>query len=183
MTAKFDLSFIIEEDRDDYTINIEYNTDLYHSETVRHMGNQCMIMIDYILKHQDTLQICDIPTRRGDLNWVNTHVNDRMLNVPGNKSIIHYFNEVVSRQGNHVALVMNDLTMTYETLRNYVDAIAHMLLSNGVGNGQRVALFTERSFEMIAAMLATVKNQVHLIYLSISIFRINDKVQFWRMLK
>ncbi len=38
-----------------------------------------------------------------------------------------------------------------------VDAIAHMLLSNGVGNGQRVALFTERSFEMIAAMLATVK--------------------------
>ena len=30
-------------------------------------------------------------------------------------------------------------------------------LSNGVGNGQRVALFTERSFEMIAAMLATVK--------------------------
>lgn len=52
---------------------------------------------------------------------------------------------------------MNDLTMTYETLRNYVDAIAHMLLSNGVGNGQRVALFTERSFEMIAAMLATVK--------------------------
>ena len=44
------------------------------------------------------------------------------------KSIISYFNEVVSRQGNHVALVMNDLTMTYETLRNYVDAIAHMLL-------------------------------------------------------
>ena len=33
---------------------------------------------------------------------------------------------------------MNDLTMTYETLRNYVDAIAHMLLSNGVGNGQRL---------------------------------------------
>lgn len=26
-----------------------------------------------------------------------------------------------------------------------------------MGNGQRVALFTERSFEMIAAMLATVK--------------------------
>ena len=45
VTAKFDLSFIIEEDRDDYTINIEYNTDLYHSETVRHMVNQCMIMI------------------------------------------------------------------------------------------------------------------------------------------
>ncbi|WRN62761.1 hypothetical protein UM876_05940 [Staphylococcus aureus] len=43
VTAKFDLSFIIEEDRDDYIINIEYNTDLYHSETVRHMGNQCMI--------------------------------------------------------------------------------------------------------------------------------------------
>ncbi len=50
MTAKFDLSFIIEEDRDDYTINIEYNTDLYHSETVRHMGNQCMIMIDLIFE-------------------------------------------------------------------------------------------------------------------------------------
>ena len=47
--------------------------------------------------------------------------------MSGNKSIISYFNEAVSRQGNHVALVMNDLTMTYETLHNYVDAIAHML--------------------------------------------------------
>ena len=31
-TAKFDLSFIIEEDQDDYVINIEYNTDLYKQE-------------------------------------------------------------------------------------------------------------------------------------------------------
>ncbi|WP_256025988.1 AMP-binding protein, partial [Staphylococcus aureus] len=43
-----------------------------------------------------------------------------------------------------------------ETFRYYVDAIAHMIISNVVGNGQRVSLFTERSFEMIAAMFATV---------------------------
>ena len=55
-------------------------------------------------------------------------------------------------------------------------------LSNGVGNGQRVALFTERSFEMIAAMLATVK--VGASYIPIDIeFPKSDKAQFWRMLK
>ena len=36
-TAKFDLSFIIEEDQDDYVINIEYNTDLYKQETIHHI--------------------------------------------------------------------------------------------------------------------------------------------------
>ena len=44
------------------------------------------------------------------------------------------------------------------------------------------ALFTERSFEMIAAMLATVK--VGASYIPIDIeFPKNDKAQFWRMLK
>lgn len=37
--VKFDLFFIIEEDRDDYIINIEYNIDLYYLEIVCYMGN------------------------------------------------------------------------------------------------------------------------------------------------
>ncbi|WP_460994702.1 hypothetical protein, partial [Staphylococcus aureus] len=79
--------------------------------------------------HQDSLQICDLPNGTAEpLNCFNTPFNARILNVSANKSIICYFNEVVSRQGNHVALAMNALTMTYVTLRYYVDAISHMLL-------------------------------------------------------
>uniref|UniRef100_UPI0020421396 AMP-binding protein n=1 Tax=Staphylococcus aureus TaxID=1280 RepID=UPI0020421396 len=104
------------------------------------------------------LQIKDIPNDNTDLlDWVNTHVNNRTLDVPGNKSIIEYFDEVVAQRSNHAALVMNGLTMSYETLQHYVNKIARILTSKGIVRGQRIALLVERSFEMIAAMLAAVK--------------------------
>lgn len=158
VTSKFDLAFIIEEDCDNYTINIEYNSDLYRSQTIQYMGQQFIAMIEYILAHNDSLQIKDIPNGHTDLlDWVNTHVNNRTLDVPGNKSIIEYFDEVVARRSSHTALVMNDLTMSYETLQHYVNKIARILTSKGIVRGQRIALLAERSFEMIAAMLAAVK--------------------------
>lgn len=158
VTSKFDLAFILEEDCDNYTINIEYNSDLYRSQTIQNMGQQFIAMIEYILAHNEPLQIKDIPNDNTDLlNWVNTHVNNRTLDVPGNKSIIEYFDEIVAQRSNHAALVMNDLTMSYETLQHYVNKIARILTSKGIVRGQRIALLAERSFEMIAAMLATVK--------------------------
>ncbi|UMT79457.1 thioester reductase domain-containing protein [Staphylococcus roterodami] len=47
--------------------------------------------------------------------------------------------------------------MSYETLQHYVNKIARILTSKGIVRGQRIALLAERSFEMIAAMLAAVK--------------------------
>lgn len=66
-TAKFDLSFIIEEDQDDYVVNIEYNTDLYADDTIRHMAEQLENIISHVISTQE-LKIQDIEENQHMLN-------------------------------------------------------------------------------------------------------------------
>ena len=77
-TAKFDLSFIIEEDQDDYVVNIEYNTDLYADDTIRHMAEQLENIISHVISTQE-LKIQDIEENQHMLEWVETHVNRHSL--------------------------------------------------------------------------------------------------------
>ena len=77
-TAKFDLSFIIEEDQDDYVVNIEYNTDLYADDTIRHMAEQLENIISHVISTQE-LKIQDIEENQQMLEWVETHVNRHSL--------------------------------------------------------------------------------------------------------
>ena len=56
-----------------------------------------------------------------------------------------------------VALRMNGQSMTYQTLDAYANQLAYELTVNGVQSGDRIALLTERSFEMIISMVAAIK--------------------------
>ncbi len=56
-----------------------------------------------------------------------------------------------------VALKMNGQSMTYQELDDYSNSIAQTLIHNGIQKWERVALLTERSFEMVASMIAVLK--------------------------
>ena len=111
-TAKFDLSFIIEEDQDDYVVNIEYNTDLYADDTIRHMAEQLENIISHVISTQE-LKIQDIEENQQMLEWVETHVNRHSLDFPENKSLQQQFNDIVNRKGDDVALKLSGHSMTY----------------------------------------------------------------------
>ena len=155
-TAKFDLSFIIEEDQDDYVVNIEYNTDLYADDTIRHMAEQLENIISHVISTQE-LKIQDIEENQHMLEWVETHVNRHSLDFPENKSLQQQFNDIVNRKGDDVALKLSGHSMTYRELDTYANHIANALIQRGVKASERVALLTERSFEMIACMVASWK--------------------------
>ena len=71
-----------------------------------------------------------------------------------------------------VALKMNGQSMTYQELDDYSNSMAQTLIQNGIQKGERVALLTERSFEMVASMIAVLKLEV-LMYLLTSLIPIN----------
>ena len=76
---------------------------------------------------------------------------------PQEKTIATLFAEVCARHPDDIALTLGDRCMTYAELDRRADAIAAHLLHYGAGRGTIVAICLERSFEMIAAMLAAVK--------------------------
>ena len=72
-------------------------------------------------------------------------------------AIPELFATQVSRLPNAVAVTHNGRSMTYRELDEATNRLAHLLIGEGVGPGQRVALLLERSAQAVAAMLAVLK--------------------------
>ena len=72
-------------------------------------------------------------------------------------TIATLFAEVCKRRPDAIALTLGDQCMTYAELDRMADGIAAHLTRHGARRGTIVAICLERSFEMIAAMLATIK--------------------------
>lgn len=155
-TAKFDLSFIIEEDYNDYTVNIEYNTDLYSKATIQLMAQQLENIFKYVITTSNP-KIKEIQEDPHILDWINTNVNCYTRDDTTHETVQQRFNRVVKQHSEDVALRMNGQSMTYQTLDAYANQLAYELTVNGVQSGDRIALLTERSFEMIISMVAAIK--------------------------
>ena len=62
--------------------------------------------------------------------------------------------ETACRQPNAVAVVIGPRSLSYGELRNRVENLGGRLSGLGVGPGDRVGLFTERSADAVVMMLA-----------------------------
>ena len=77
--------------------------------------------------------------------------------APAPVSIPVLFAEQVGRAPEAVALVCGECSWTYRELDEAANRLAHLLVGQGVGPGQCVALLLERSAEAIVAILAVLK--------------------------
>ena len=73
------------------------------------------------------------------------------------ETIATLFAAICERQRDAVALTLGDRSLTYAELDCMADGIAAHLVRHGARRGTIVAICLERSFELIAAMLATIK--------------------------
>ncbi|MDP9160731.1 MAG: non-ribosomal peptide synthetase [Acidobacteriota bacterium] len=83
--------------------------------------------------------------------------NQSAVPYPKHLCVHELFEEQVSRTPQRTALRFNDQTFTYEELNARSNQMAHYLRKHGVGPNVPVALFVERSAEMIIGMLAIMK--------------------------
>ncbi|OJE52027.1 peptide synthetase [Bacillus luti] len=74
-----------------------------------------------------------------------------------NKSIADMFYETVRKFSNRIALSSVEGTLTYEQLNKKSNQIAHMLLHNGVKQGDYVGIFMKRSIDTVVSIVAVLK--------------------------
>ncbi|PEV98957.1 peptide synthetase [Bacillus cereus] len=74
-----------------------------------------------------------------------------------NKSIADMFYETVRKFSKRIALSSVEGTLTYEQLNRKSNQIAHMLLHNGVKQGDYVGIFMKRSIDTVVSLLAVLK--------------------------
>ncbi|MGH3930741.1 MAG: amino acid adenylation domain-containing protein, partial [Pseudonocardiaceae bacterium] len=158
-TAKFDLGFSLSE-RHDPDGNpdgiggfVEYATDLFDPATVEALCARWVRLLEAVVADPDR------PIGRIDI--ISTEERDRLLvayndtaRPVGRGCLPVLFETQVAASPEAVAVVFEDITLSYGRLNAKANRLARLLLARGVGPEQIVAVALPRSPELVVAILA-----------------------------
>lgn len=153
-TSKFDLTLTLEETTAGLSVVLEYSTDLFAPETAARM-------LDYYVNLLGSaLQTPDLPV--GLLSMLNPDEVASLLPGPAAqftpRGAIHLRVEEQARlRPQSAAVTFEGTSVSYGELDRRANRLAHWLRARGVNRETLVAIYMERSPEMIVALLGVLK--------------------------
>ncbi|MBN3525209.1 amino acid adenylation domain-containing protein [Paenibacillus apiarius] len=161
-TAKFDLTVELNERRD---VNgepdgldgiVEYSADLFKRSTAEALAARYLRVLDTAAaepsKHIGELDILTLEERHSILQeWSAPVTATRQGTLP------ELFEAQAARSPEAVSVVYERDSLSYEELNIRANRLAHLLIAEGVGPEQIVALALPRSVEMVVGVLAVLK--------------------------
>ncbi|PJH91739.1 non-ribosomal peptide synthetase DhbF [Bacillus sp. SN1] len=161
-SAKFDLTLEISENRlADGTPNgldglLEYSTDLFKRETAQALADRLMRLLEAAESDPDQ-QIGNLdilaPEERSNMATEWQNVSEKIPHA----SLPEQFEKQAALSPDAIAVVYEDQSLSYAELNERANRLARMLISEGVGPEQFVALALPRSLEMAVGLLAVLK--------------------------
>ena len=155
--AKFDLSLAMTDDEDGLKTEIEYNPDLFEPATITRILGHFQTLLAGIVANPDQ-PISQLPLLTGaEKHQLLIEWNDTKADYPQNKCIHQLFESQVEKTPDAIAIVFAKRQLTYRELNRRANQLAHYLQKRGVGPDTLVAVFVERSLEMVVGLLAILK--------------------------
>lgn len=102
--------------------------------------------------------------------------NEKTRPFPDQRRLHDAFEAQVAERPDAVAVVFEGRALTFREVEAGANRVAHSILESGVGPGERVGLYVERSFELIFALLGTAKSGAA--YVPLDTAYPEDRVQF-----
>ncbi|WP_054739337.1 non-ribosomal peptide synthetase [Cellulosilyticum ruminicola] len=156
-TAKFDLTIIAREVEEGLLMEWEYSQMLYDHETVERIADRYETLLGEMIKDtQVSLKELEIMNASEKMQLVDVW-NRLSTDYPGDKGIAKLFEEYAEQTPNKIALRMENKELTFKELNEKANQVARIIVKNGIRANEPVALLFERSFEMIIAILGTLK--------------------------
>ncbi|HEX3128096.1 MAG TPA: non-ribosomal peptide synthase/polyketide synthase [Thermoanaerobaculia bacterium] len=157
-TSKFDLAMVLTEAGEDgLAMSLEYSGDLYDAPTARRLLERFRTVLDGLVADPG-LPLSELPllsaaeTEQLLVDW-----NDTRIAYPRDSTIPELIEEHVRRAPGALALRFVGGEMTYAELDARANALASVLVAEGVKPDQLVGLCLERSPEAIVAIVAILK--------------------------
>jgi amino acid adenylation domain-containing protein len=133
-----------------------YNRDLFEPQWLEQMADHYLALLDDIVAQPDaalgTLKLLREDRRHALLQGFNATARE----VP-RWTFPRLFEAQVDRDPAATALVFGDRQLSYRELNEQANQLAHHLIGQGIGPETLVGIALERSFEMVVAVLATMK--------------------------
>ncbi|MBS7531084.1 amino acid adenylation domain-containing protein [Hazenella sp. IB182353] len=156
-TTKFDLLVEVFDHENELKINFEYNTGLFQKETIQRMATHFSNLVQNTLMNPENKLFEYEMISEVEKQKILFDFNDTQFDYPREKSITQLFEEQVEKKANHIALIYQDHTLTYQELNNRSNQLARALRKKGIKSGEVIGLITDRSIEMIISILAILK--------------------------
>jgi len=149
--AKFDLTVYVMEKDEQFHFSFSYNTDIFSwkriSEILVHYEN----LLDQVVNHPDE--------RISEYELISPHSKTLLPDptMPLSKVWLGTVFDQVSKHAkgnpNRVAILDKNREWSYEYLDHYINWIASWLIASGIQSGEIVAVYADRTSELIAALL------------------------------
>lgn len=153
----FDLVLNMTEVADEMILECDYNSDVFEQTTVaRFVGHFHTLLTEVANNFEmrvDHLPLLSATEQRQLLiDWNNTQVQ-----YPHNQCLHHLFEIQVANHPTVIAAVYKEQQLTYASLNQRANQLAHYLQTQAVGPEVIVGICVARSFDMIVAILGVLK--------------------------
>ena len=156
-TSRFDLTLAMGDGDRGIGGAFVYNADLFDGSTVARMSAHFSHLAEAMLTNSGC-RVSRLSMLSGaELAQVVHQWNDTQLGPEANGLVHELFEQRVLMHPDAIALVAEDVSLSYAELNMRSNQIAHLLLSRGVSPELQVGLYLERSAELISSMVGVLK--------------------------
>lgn len=154
--AKFDLSLDVSYSLQRIDANIEFSRDLYSPSTIEQLAGHWQNLLHAITENADVALselslLSETECRQQREQW-----NPAAAPLPS-EGVHQLFERQTQATPQALALICEDVRLTYAQLNSAANGLAQTLLDCGVGPEVRVGIAVERSAQMIVSLLAVLK--------------------------
>jgi amino acid adenylation domain-containing protein/non-ribosomal peptide synthase protein (TIGR01720 family) len=156
-SAQFDLTLTLRESEANLFATLEYNTDLFNDSTIERWIGHFLVLLEGAAKDPDAV-VSGLPlVEAGELVRLVQSSDSRSGPLNSAQLIDKAIAETARRHPNALAVVDGPQSLSYCELRSRVENLAARLSGLGLGAGDWVGLFTERSVDAVVMMLAVLE--------------------------
>lgn len=154
--SKFDLAFNLQVGSEGIDGCIEFSKDLFDEESIKLMSEQLLVVLKSIIENP-SLVVGNIPLLTSEEEKLLLDLDKEIKIKKPEKALHQFFEEQAKKTPDAIALKFGKEVMSYQQLNKRSNQLAHYLREQGVTNGSLVAIFLDRSFDLIVGILGILK--------------------------
>ncbi|AMP99731.1 Nonribosomal peptide synthetase [Pedobacter cryoconitis] len=159
VNSKFDFTFFFSDNDNELNLNVVYNSQIYHKSTIEQLFLHFEQLLEAIVKKPSVpisqLDYLDASTKRYLLN----EVNQSFANYPQSTNIIELFEQQVLKTPDKIAVIFENITLTYSELNDHANKLANYLLTNhAIKTNDIIGIMLDRSEKIIISILGILKS-------------------------
>jgi amino acid adenylation domain-containing protein len=155
--TKFYLTLFALEVEGRLQLRLDYNTDLFDSQTIKRMLDHFQTLLESIVVNPgaqlSALSLLKDSEREALLSGLNAYQRD----YPVDRSVVDLFRQHAECSPDAIAVVFENQSLTYSELNIRANRLAHFLRRAKVSADVCVGLLLDRSVEMLVALLGILK--------------------------